>query len=128
MNPKTPPAPLSDSDWIHLRKVKVPCVLGTHPAERRYARSVIINLALECDTRHAAKSNKLEDTVNYELIEHDVFAVAKKGRFRLVESLAERVAAACLKYPQVRGVRVVVDKPGALPHTKSVAVEIYRRK
>lgn len=115
-------------DWIHLRKVKVRCVLGVHPAERGDARPVLMNLSLECDTRAAAKSDKLEDTVNYELIEADVIAVAKKGRFHLVETLAERVAEICLKPPQVRAVRVAVDKPGALPHTKSVAVEIYRRK
>ena len=111
-----------------MRKVKVRCVLGVHPAERGDARPVLMNLSLECDTRAAAKSDKLEDTVNYELIEADVIAVAKKGRFRLVETLAERVAEVCLKPPQVRAVRVVVDKPGALPHTKSVAVEIERRK
>jgi len=116
------------SDWIHLRKLKVRCVLGVYPAERGHSRSVIINLSLECDTRRAAKSDQIENTLNYELIEIDVIAVAKKGRFRLIETLANRVADACLDYPQVRSVRVVVDKPGALPHTKSVAVEITRRK
>ena len=55
-------------------------------------------------------------------------AIAKKGRITPVEALAESVAAVCLKHPQVRAVRVVVDKPGALPLTQSVAVEIFRRK
>jgi D-erythro-7,8-dihydroneopterin triphosphate epimerase len=118
----------SGGDWIHLRKVKVRCVLGVHPAERGRARPVNMNISLECDTRRAAKSDKLEDTMNYELIESDAIAIAKTGHFRLIETLAERVAEVCLKHPQVRGVRVVVDKPGALPHTKSVAVEIERRK
>ncbi len=116
------------SDWIHLRKLKVRCVLGVYPAERGHSRSVVMNLSLECDTRRAAKSDRIEDALNYELIESDVIAVAKKGRFHLIETLAEHVAEACLDYPQVRSVRVVVDKPGALPHTKSVAIEITRKK
>ena len=115
-------------DWIHLRKVKVRCVLGVHPAERGHARPVVLNLALECDARRAAKSDKLGDALNYERIEAEVIAIAKQGRFRLIETLAERVAEGCLSHPQVRRARVVVDKPGALPHTKSVAVEICRRK
>ncbi len=115
-------------DWIHLRKIKVRCVLGVHPAERGHARPVLMNISLECDTRHAAKSDQLADTLNYELIESDAIAIAKTGRFRLIESLAERVAEICLKHSQVLSVRVVVDKPAALSHTKSVAVEIWRRK
>ena len=119
---------VSGGDWIHLRKVKVRCILGVHPAERVHPRPVLMNLALGCDTRVAAKADRLEDTLNYELIEDEVIAIAKKGRFRLVETLAERVAKACLKHPQVKCVRVAVDKPAALTHTKSVAVEIERRK
>ena len=115
-------------DWIHLRKLKVRCVLGVHPAERGRPRPVLMNISLECDTRRAAKSDRLEDTMNYEVIESDALAIAKAGRFRLVETMAERVAEVCLKHPQVHSVRVVVDKPGVLPHTKSVAVEICRRK
>ncbi len=128
MSPAPRKTKSSDTDWIHLRKLKVRCVLGVYPAERVKPRLVVLNLSLQCDTRCAAKSDRIEDALNYELIESDAMATAKKGRFRLVETLAERVAEACLAHPQVRVVRVVVDKPVALAHTKSVAVEILRRK
>jgi len=128
MSKKHAEANLPTGDWIHLRKVKVRCVLGVHPAERVRPRPVHMNISLECDTHFAARSDKLEDTLNYELIEEEAIAIAKKGRFRLVETLAGRVAKACLKHPQVQSVRIVVDKPAALAHTKSVAVEITRRK
>jgi dihydroneopterin aldolase len=116
------------SDWIHLRQVEVRCVLGVYPAERRKPRKMALDISLECATPRAADSDRLEDTLDYELIESEAVAIAKKGQFFLIETLAERVAEACLEHRQVRGVRVVVDKPGALPHTRSVAVEITRRK
>ena len=122
---KTGPA---ESDWIHLRRVEMQCVLGMYPAERTKNRPVWMDISLACSTRKAAKSDKLQDTLDYESIEAEAVAVAKKGRFQLVEALAESVAAVCLKHPQVRAVRVVVDKPGALPLTQSVAVEIFRSK
>ena len=118
----------SGGDWIHLREVKVRCVLGVYPEERVRERDVLMNLSLECDTRAAAKSDRLEDALNYELIEADAISIAEQGRFQLIETLAERVAEACLRYPKVSRVRVVVDKPGALVHTRSVAVEMERRK
>ena len=116
----------SGGDWIHLRKLNVRCVLGVYPAERGHARSVLLDISLECDTRTAAKSDRLDDALNYERIEADAIAAAKNGRFQLLETLAERVAEACRQHPKVRRVRVVADKPGALAHTQSVAVEIVR--
>ena len=115
-------------DWIHLRQVEVRCVLGVYPAERKKARTVRMDISLECDTRAAAASDELGDTLNYEEIEAEAIALARGGAFFLVETLAERVAESCLGHPQVRLARVVVEKPGALPRTKSVAVEIERKK
>ena len=115
-------------DWIHLRRLEAHCILGVHPSERNQARPVWMDVSLQCDIRAAAKSDRLEDTLNYELIEAEIVGVAKKGQFKLVEALAEGVAQVCLEHSQVLAVRVVVEKPGALPLTQSVAVEILRRK
>ena len=124
-HPESKPA---GGDWIHLRQVEIRCELGVHPAERGKSRPVRMDISLECDTRSAAATDDLADALNYELIEAEAVAVAKKGRFRLIETLAENVAQACLRHSQVAAVRIVVDKPGALPLTRSVAVEILRRK
>ncbi len=115
-------------DWIHLQHVKIRCVLGVYPAERVQPRPVWMDISLQCDTRPAAASDKLEDTLNYELIEAEIVGMAKKGRYHLVEALAERVAETCLAHAAVAAVRVRVEKPGALPLTQNVAVEILRRK
>lgn len=118
----------SAGDWIHLREIEVRCVLGVYPAERRKPRKVHVDISLACDLRGAMASDRLADTLNYEVIEAEAVALAKKGGFFLIETLAERIAAACLRHAPVRAVRVTVDKPRALPHTRSVAVEIERRK
>lgn len=115
-------------DWIHLRRLELRCVLGVYPEERRRARLVRLDIALACDTRRAGESDELTDTLNYELIEAAALAVAKKGKYRLLEALAAGVAEACLTHDGVLAARVTVDKPGALAHTRSVAVEIVRRK
>ena len=117
-----------EADWIHLRRVEVRCVLGVYPEERRRARPLRLDIALACDTRRAGASDRLEDTLNYEEIEAAARAAARRGKFRLVEALAEAVAQACLAHDGVRAVRVVADKPGALAHTQSVAVDILRRQ
>lgn len=114
-------------DWIHLRRLALRCVLGVYPEERRSARPVQLDIALAYDTRRAGESDELTDALNYELIEAAAIAVAKKGNYRLIEALAAGVAEACLAHEGVQAVRVTVDKPGALTHTRSVAVDIVRR-
>ena len=115
-----------ETDWIHLRRLELHCVLGVYQEERHRERPIWLDIALACDTRRAGESDQLADTLNYELIEEAAIAVAKKGKFRLIESLAAGVANACLAHAGVQAVRVTVDKPGALAHTRSVAVEIVR--
>lgn len=122
---KQPPGPASD--WIHLRDIDVRCILGVYPGERQTTRQVLINVSLQCNLRPAGVSDQLDDTLNYERIETAAIAIAQKGGFSLLEALAEKIASACLQYPAVRAVRVTVDKPAALPHTRSVAVTIERR-
>lgn len=126
MNAAFSPKPTPDCDWIHLRGVEVSCILGVYPAERTTPRTVCMDISLACDVRKAAATDRLEDAMNYEMIEAEAVAVAIKGKFILVETLAERVAEVCLRHAPVKAVRVAVDKPGALPLTKSVAVEILR--
>ena len=128
MTARKPKSCAPGADWIHLRELEVRCVLGVYPEERRKPRKVKMDISLACDLRGAMRSDRLEDTLNYEIIEAEAVALAKKGKFFLIESLAERVAEACLQHKPVRAVRVAVDKPGALPRTRSVAVEIARRK
>jgi D-erythro-7,8-dihydroneopterin triphosphate epimerase len=125
---KPPEQPGAGGDWIHLRQIEVKCLLGVHPSERIHIRPVRLDLSLECDVRPAAKSDQLEDALNYEVLEAQVVGAVKKTRYRLVEALAEHVAEICLKQALVKSVRVMVEKPGALPLTRSVAVEITRRK
>lgn len=116
------------SDWIHLQNIQVACILGVHPKERRLARRIRMDISVECDTRPAAAADRLDHALNYEWLEGQAVALARKGRFQLVETLAERLAEACLKHRRSRSVRIVVTKPGALSHTQSVAVEIVRRR
>ena len=60
--PKNTTGP-AESDWIHLRRVEVQCVLGMYPAERTKNRQVWLDISLACSTRKAAKSAKLLDTL-----------------------------------------------------------------
>ena len=78
--------------------------------------------------RPAARSDAIEDAVNYRSITKDVIELVEASSFFLVERMAERIAELCLAHPAVSRVRVRLRKPGALRYAKSVGVRIERRK
>lgn len=113
-------------DRIHIRDLLLRCVVGVNPEERRVRQDVVINITLCADLSAAGRSDRLEDTVDYKKIKREVMAEVEASRCRLVEHLAERIAAVCLKDRRVRRVRVLLEKPGALRFARTVGVEIER--
>ena len=115
-------------DRMHIRDLAVECIIGTKPEERVTKQTVVINLTLECDLTMAGRTDNLEDTVNYVVIKRDVIALIEQGKFLLIERMADRIAEICFANRRVSSVTVTIDKPGAIPEARSVAVEIHRTK
>ena len=86
---------------------------GVLEHERRDGQDFVVDLALSLDTRAAARSDDLQDTVDYGSLVEDVRAVVEGDPVDLIETLAQRVADVCLAQPSVTEVEVTVHKPHA---------------
>jgi FolB domain-containing protein len=115
-------------DRILICDLLVRCILGVKEDERREKQDVLINLTLSADLGRAGKNDRFEDTVDYRAVKKRVVAMTEKSQYRLVEALAESIAALCLEFPGITGVQVRVEKPGALRFARSVGVEITRTR
>jgi dihydroneopterin aldolase/D-erythro-7,8-dihydroneopterin triphosphate epimerase len=115
-------------DRIFIRDLALRCIIGLYPEERKNKQDVIINVVLETDLRAAGKSDNLNDTVDYKAIKLAILDFVENSSFNLIESLAEGIAAICLKDGRVQSATVTIDKPGALRFCRSVAVEVARSR
>ena len=115
-------------DKIYIRDLALRCIIGLYPEERKNKQDVIINIVLETDLRAAGKSDNLNDTVDYKAIKLAILDFVENSSFQLIESLAEGIAAICLKDRRVQSATVTIDKPGALRFCRSVAVEVTRKR
>ena len=115
-------------DRIYIRDLGLRCVIGVYEDERREKQDIVLNLALAGDFSDAARSDDIADAVNYKDIKKSVIKLVESSQFRLIETLADRVARICLQHPKVKEVKVTVDKPGALRFARSVAYEITRTR
>ena len=112
---------------VFVRDLVLKSRIGVHRHEKRRDQRIRINLDLAVSENGARTDDSLDGVVDYEDIVERVRRIAASGHVNLVETLAERVAAECLKDKRVRGVRVRVEKPDILLDAASVGVEIERR-
>ena len=104
---------------------------GVLPAETRLGQEFLVDTELYLDLRAAGEQDDIRQTVNYGKVYRTVKTIVEGAPFRLIEAVAERVAAEVLEqYPNVRGVTVRVHKPRApIPGAfAGVLVEIHRRR
>lgn len=117
-----------DYDKIYIRDLLLRCIIGFNDDERREKQDVIVNVVLYADLTEPCRTDNVVDSVDYKTVKKNIIAMVEASSFLLIERLAEEIAGICLAHPFVRMAQVTVDKPGALRFSKSVAVEIMRRK
>jgi dihydroneopterin aldolase len=84
-------------DVIELRGLRVVTLVGALPEEEERAQPLELDLDVEADLSVAGASDELTDTIDYgALCDVVEFTIIEGGHVRLLEALADRVAAAVL--------------------------------
>ena len=115
-------------DKIFLTSLSTEAVIGIFDWEREVRQRIEIDLEMSLDLSAAAKSDSIDDTLNYKSVAKRVLAFVGESRCQLVEALAERIAGLVLEEFPVAKVRVTVHKPGAIRHSRDVGVVIERSR
>ena len=116
-------------DRIRIMDLVVAGIVGINPDERVNKQDVLVNATLWVDTRQAAKSDNIDDAVNYRTVTKAMIAHVESGEPMLVERLVAELADICLGADErIREVEVTVEKPGALRHARSVGITIRRTR
>ncbi|HTQ71400.1 MAG TPA: dihydroneopterin aldolase [Acidocella sp.] len=119
---------------MFVRDLVLEARIGVYAHEHGRTQRVRVNLdlAVEDDgaahlSRSAVGADDLNRVVDYDTVIDAVRAIIAAGHVQLVETLAERVAEACLLDARVRVARVTVEKLDVYQDAASVGVEIERR-
>ncbi|HKX37705.1 MAG TPA: dihydroneopterin aldolase [Burkholderiales bacterium] len=115
-------------DAIVIRDLRVEALIGIHRREQHAAQTLSIDLDIGLPGEAVFASDKVSDTIDYEQVSLAIKALAGSGHFRLVETLAERVATLIIRDFGAPWVKVSAAKIGILANAKFVGVSIERRK
>ena len=116
------------SDRIFLRGLEVECIIGFIEWERRIRQTVVIDVELPVDCARAAQSDDVADTLDYKKVAKRVIAFVESSEFKLVETLAQRLAMLVLGEFGLEWVRLSINKPGAIRGSRDVGVAIERTR
>jgi FolB domain-containing protein len=115
-------------DQILIKDLLARGVIGISDRERAQPQDILVNIVIFTDTQKAAVSDNIEDCVNYRTVAKKILAHVETIERYTVEALAADIAGLCLEEKGVEGVRVRVEKPGAVRFSRSVGVEIERHQ
>ena len=115
-------------DHVIIRELRVTCIVGVLPEERTAPQEVVVSLVVGTDTVPAARTGELDCTIDYAALAERVAALVVAGRYRLLETMAEDLAACVLTDPRAASVRVTVRKPAAIAAARDAGVEIFRER
>ena len=118
---------------VFLRDMVLLASVGVHAFEHEARQRLRINVDLAVAdedaaprSRAAPRRDDLSRVVDYEAVAARVRGILQAGHVRLLETLAERLAEACLEDSRVCSVRVKVEKLDIFPDIAAVGVEIER--
>ena len=124
------PNPFPDQDAtlrrLFVRDLVIEAQIGVRAYEKGLRQRVRINLDL--GVIETENDDRLESVVCYDDIIAAVRIIVDEGHVHLIETLAERIAEACLRDRRVVMARVRVEKLDVYADAASVGIEIERRR
>ncbi len=108
-----PAAGRDTTDRLAVRGIEAVGRHGVLDFERRDGQVFAVDLVLGLDTRSAARSDDLRDTVDYGTLVAQVKKAIETDPVNLIETLAERISGICLADTRVQWSEVTVHKPDA---------------
>lgn len=118
---------------VFLHDLLLPARIGVYAGEHGKSQRIRVNVDLAVDDPEAGKpggvgSDALDRVVDYSRIADAVRAIVAAQHVQLVETLAERLAAACLDDARVKVARVRVEKLDIMADGATAGVEVERRR
>jgi dihydroneopterin aldolase len=113
-------------DIVYVRGLEVKTVIGVYEWEREIKQPVTVDLDMACDIGKAAETDDHKHVLDYKVVCVRDTEFIEKSDLKLLEAMAEGIAALVRKEFKVSWVRVRVGKPAAITGAKDVGIIIER--
>lgn len=113
---------------VFVHRLELMASVGIFEVEKRYEQRILVSIDLDVADDYDGVSDRLDDVLDYSSIIDRARELVTDRHFNLIETLAERIAEACLADTRVSWVRVGIEKPDIVPGCTAVGIAIERRR
>jgi len=113
-------------DIVYIKELEVETVIGIFDWERKIKQTVSLDLEMQSDISVAAKTDHIDQALDYKSIAKRLISFIQASEFQLIETMAEGIADIVLKEFNVPWLKLRISKPGAVRGSKDVGVIIER--
>ena len=113
---------------ILINDLTLDAFIGIHDFEKKKKQKIAISLSLDVNDNISGIEHKIENFVSYEHIVADIKSILKSGHIDLLETLGEKIVDLCFMDERVMTIKLKLEKLEVFKETKSVGIEIFRKK
>jgi 7,8-dihydroneopterin aldolase/epimerase/oxygenase len=113
-------------DIVFIKELQIETVIGIYDWERKIRQMISLDIEMATDIKKAAKTDQIEDTLNYKAVAKRLISFVEESEYELVETLAEKICSIIMQEFAVPWVKLTLNKPGAVSGSRSVGVTIER--
>ena len=113
---------------VFVHRLELMASVGIYEVEKRYEQRILLSVDLDVADDYDGVSDRLDAVLDYGKIIDAARQIVAQRHFNLIETMAERIAEACLDDPRVDWVRVAIEKPDIVPGCTAIGIAIERRR
>ena len=113
-------------DIIFLRGLQIETIIGIYDWEREMKQTIILDIEMGTDIRKPAKTDSIEDALDYKAVSKRIISFVETSDCFLVETLSEKIADILLNEFNIRWLRLILNKKGAIRGATDVGIIIER--
>ena|SRR2546423_2476509 len=117
----------ADESWIHIHQLELMACIGVPDEERSTAQRLTLSLTLWPDRQMKEMNDEIDRTVNYAAVCDEVGKFVEARRDKLIETLADALAAHLLETFAIRKITIELRKY-ILPQVEFVSVTVTRER
>ena len=113
-------------DTIFISELRIETRIGIYAQELQVQQSVQLDLEIGLRVKHAADSDRIEDTIDYAKVVATIKKLFAEQHFSLLEHAAESIANLVIRDFKAPWLRVSIAKLAPLSGVKKLGISIER--
>ena len=109
---------------IFFKEINISCRIGVYEHEKKHPQRIVINVELELSNEVEPTNDRIDETLNYDLIYREIKKISSSQHFNLVETLTYRIFIYLKQLEKVSNLRINVSKPDIYDDCNKVGYEI----